>query len=64
MEHRIKLLTHVVCLLLKMVPQQRGYVLREEHAPYRVGPDGALQDLTTNELDELLRTVPEAETKA
>ena len=56
-EHRLRFLTQIVRLLLTMVPQQRGQVLREEPVPYTVGCDrepcvpagnGALTDLLTN----------------
>ena len=32
--HRLKLCTHIIRLLLKMVPEQRGSGLREEAPPY------------------------------
>jgi four helix bundle protein len=34
--HRLDLLTQIIRLLLTMVPDQRGSVLREEQAPYDV----------------------------
>jgi hypothetical protein len=32
--HRIGMLTHIICLLLKTVPEQRGALLREESPEY------------------------------
>jgi len=34
--HRLSLLTHIIKLLLTMIPQQRGKTLKEEPAPYIV----------------------------
>jgi four helix bundle protein len=51
-QHRLILLTRIIQLLLKMVPQQRGRVLREQPKAYR--PDLA-NDL---EFRALLHTVP------
>lgn len=42
--HRIRLLTHIIKLLLTMVPDQRGSVIREESSDY-VAHDPALADL-------------------
>lgn len=36
--HRIQLLTEIIRLLLAMVPDQRGTVLREEPTPYGIAP--------------------------
>ena len=56
-EHRIKLLTSIVRLLMTMIPQQRGKKLREEGAEYQMTTilfdedlvgDGALTDLLTH----------------
>lgn len=59
-QHRIKLLTRVVQLLLTMVPQQRGRILREGKTPYRIGsdipePDGMCKE---ESLEDLLQNVP------
>ena len=37
-QHRISLLTEIIRLLLKMIPDQRGGILREEGAEYHCGP--------------------------
>jgi hypothetical protein len=37
MEHRLGILCEIIRLLLTMVPDQRGYVLREPSASYDVG---------------------------
>jgi four helix bundle protein len=47
--HRLNLLTQIIRLLLTMVPQQRGYALREDSPEYR---------LDTNDLDAILQNVP------
>jgi four helix bundle protein len=49
--HRLHLLTEIIRLLLTMIPQQRGRVLREEGMPYRTTA-GA------DELNDLLSNVP------
>ncbi|MBU0705317.1 MAG: four helix bundle protein [Chloroflexi bacterium] len=56
-QHRLQLLTEVIRLLLTMVPQQRGRVLREESAPsYQAVPSSAVQDWESP--DNLLTNVP------
>jgi four helix bundle protein len=37
-EHRVSLINQVIRLLLVMVPQQRGHILKEETAEYEVQP--------------------------
>lgn len=37
--HRARMITEVIRLLLTMIPQQRGRVLREEQAPFEPIPD-------------------------
>lgn len=44
-EHRLTFLTHVIKLLLTMIPQQRGKVLKEEAAEYKVNTDNLIEDL-------------------
>jgi len=51
-QHRLQLLTRVIQLLLTMIPQQRGRVLREHPETYQVDPE---QDET---LETLLQNVP------
>ena len=38
-EHRTRVLTEIIRLLLTMIPQQRGRVLREDKAPYEINPN-------------------------
>ncbi len=51
-QHRLQLLTRVIQLLLTMIPQQRGRVLREQPETYQVTHE---QDET---FDTLLQNVP------
>lgn len=37
-EHRVRVLTEIIRLLLTMIPQQRGRVLREDQAAYETTP--------------------------
>jgi len=59
-EHRIRLVTQIIRLLLAMVPDQRGSFLHEENLPYRT--ESAELDLepafNRAELLELLQNVP------
>jgi four helix bundle protein len=59
-QHRLQLLTEVIRLLLTMVPQQRGRLLREESTLYQTGLNNtqlnAINDI--EELDNLLRDIP------
>lgn len=50
--HRLALLTHIVRLLLTMVPQQRGRVLREEPPAYI--PTTECPTMDTSESDSLI----------
>ena len=52
--HRIRFLTQIIRLLLTMVPQQRGRVLREEHLLYQID----LEPVDRDALNELLQNVP------
>jgi four helix bundle protein len=36
---RWQVLTEIIRLLLTMIPQQRGHVLREDTAPYKINPE-------------------------
>jgi four helix bundle protein len=57
--HRIALLTQVIRLLLKMVPQQRGYKISESKNHYLTLPGGGDQgDQSEHNLSVLLRSVP------
>lgn len=54
MQHRLQLLTEVIRLLLTMVPQQRGRVLREGKVPYQA----TVLDVAEESLENLLKNVP------
>ncbi|KXK13891.1 MAG: hypothetical protein UZ14_CFX002001451 [Chloroflexi bacterium OLB14] len=47
-EHRGNLLTHIIRLLLTMVPQQRGKSIREEASEYKINTDVLIEDLLKN----------------
>jgi four helix bundle protein len=51
-QHRLHLLTRIIQLLLTMIPQQRGRILREPSAPYSISPTN------DEELGALLCTIP------
>jgi four helix bundle protein len=55
-EHRLNFLAEIIRLLLTMVPQQRGFVLKEDEVPYRVNE--APRALVEQEVDRLLRDIP------
>jgi four helix bundle protein len=55
--HRRQLLTHIVGLLLTMIPDQRGQALREDSPPYDAAGEPPVLETTTN-LAELLEIVP------
>ncbi len=59
-EHRIRLVTQIIRLLLAMVPDQRGSVLHEESLPYRSLSDGCVPaaHFYPAELPSLLQNVP------
>ncbi|RKY68418.1 MAG: four helix bundle protein [Candidatus Latescibacterota bacterium] len=52
-QHRLRLLTQVIRLLITMIPQQRGYVLREPSVSYQKDTP-----VTPERLDNLLQNVP------
>ena len=57
--HRIALLTQIIRLLLKMVPQQRGYKISESKGHYLTVPGGTDQEVPTEQnLSRLLMSVP------
>ena len=58
--HRLHLLTQIIRLLLTMIPQQRGRILREPDVTYQAGSDNTQSTLTINreELENLLQNVP------
>jgi four helix bundle protein len=53
--HRIKLLTEVIRLLLTMIPQQRGRILREDQSQYDTD---TLESTTFTSLSNLLQNIP------
>lgn len=55
--HRLQLLTQIVKLLLTMIPDQRGQVLREDSPPYHTAAAPPTLETKAN-LDELLNIVP------
>ena len=59
-QHRLQFLSEVIRLLLTMIPQQRGHILREATIPYETNPDNAQPDTTVNgeTLTNLLQNVP------
>jgi four helix bundle protein len=57
--HRIKLLSQIICLLLIMVPQQRGRKLRETDVTYQLAADEKyLKSTDPTDLPHLLQNVP------
>jgi four helix bundle protein len=57
--HRIALLTQIIRLLLKMVPQQRGYRISESKSHYLTVPVGIDQEASNcTALSLLLNSVP------
>ena len=59
MLHRIKLLTQILRLLLTMIPQQRGRILREEKEKYRAHEEIPAFSLEAPPSYELLETLKE-----
>jgi four helix bundle protein len=51
-QHRLHLLTRIIQLLLKMIPQQRGRILRERAATYQINP------VDDSDLADLLHEIP------
>jgi four helix bundle protein len=58
-QHRLKLLTEIIRLLLTMIPEERGYTVHDKNAPYPPSKKPDLQEtLTSEELEDLLTSVP------
>jgi four helix bundle protein len=57
-QHRLSLLTQIIRLLLTMIPQQRGRVLREQHVSYQADSDKPEPTVNRETLDTLLQDVP------
>ena len=59
-QHRLGLLTQIIRLLLTIVPQQRGYAMREASLPYKADVTYVQPESLTGleALDGLLKNVP------
>jgi four helix bundle protein len=59
-QHRLELLSEIIRLLLTMVPQQRGQILREEELSYQINSADEQSNSFMNNLDleNLLQNVP------
>lgn len=59
-QHRLQLLSEVIRLLLTMIPQQRGRILREESSVYQTSLDNTRPNAITDrgEPDNLLHDIP------
>jgi len=55
-QHRLQFLSEIIRLLLTMVPQQRGRVLRDDNTPYQANEDAGEFDFTL--LSQLSQSVP------
>ncbi|MBC7233931.1 MAG: four helix bundle protein [Chloroflexi bacterium] len=56
--HRLELLTQIIRLLLKMIPEQRTRSLREQSTSYWIDPDQNQPTAPQGELDDLLHNIP------
>lgn len=56
-EHRMRLATQIIRLLLTMVPDQRNFSLHEDSVSYVCSPESE-SDSNSNELADLLKEVP------
>ena len=57
--HRSGLLTQIIRLLLTMIPQQRGRILREQHiSSYQTDPEKPEPTIDREALDTLLQDIP------
>ena len=57
-QHRLSLLTQIIRLLLTMIPQQRGRILREQPLPYQTDLGHSEPAVDRAKLDTLLQDVP------
>jgi len=57
-QHRLSLLTQIIRLLLTMIPQQRGRILREQPLPCQTDPGHSEPAVDRAKLDTLLQDVP------
>ena len=57
-QHRLALLTQIIRLLLTMIPQQRGRILREQPLPYQTDPGHSEPAVDRAKLGNLLQDVP------
>jgi hypothetical protein len=56
-KHRLSLLTQIIRLLLTMIPQQRGRILREQRACYQTESDEPEPTVDRETLETLLQNV-------
>lgn len=56
-EHRLNFLVEIIRLLLTMVPDQRGMVLKEDEVPYRVSGEPEAM-VVEDAIGHLLREIP------
>jgi four helix bundle protein len=56
--HRLNLCTQIICLLLTMIPQQRGRILSEEKSTYQTGAEIVKESFDRKKLQGLLETIP------
>jgi four helix bundle protein len=56
--HRLKLLTQIIRLLLTMIPQQRGRILREQRISYQTDSGKPEPTVGRETSDTLLQNVP------
>jgi four helix bundle protein len=57
-KHRLSLLTQVIRLLLTMIPQQRGRILREQGISYQSDTDKPAPTVNRETLDTMLQAIP------
>ena len=57
-DHRLGLLTQIICLLLTMIPHQRGRILRDEFVLYEADPDQPEPTSNGRPLTDLLHNIP------
>ena len=60
-EHRLHFLTEIIRLLLTMIPDQRGDILKEDEHPYRTTANPSLIEEASSSCSSLLDTVPFSE---
>jgi len=58
LQHRLGLLTEIIRLLLKTVPEQRGSALRDETAPYYCERDADVIKMVDQPIGNLFENIP------